>query len=96
MSDLFSWTSPTQTSPLKDRFPAVGFVPCPGEPDTAKHVVGIVQRTAKALTEISDVLRGTGEGDWKGRHADAFRAQFDDDFLPPSTRPWPTPSSWRP
>ncbi|WP_328552952.1 MULTISPECIES: hypothetical protein [unclassified Streptomyces] len=82
MSDLFSWTSPTQTSPLKDRFPAVGFVPCPGEPNTAKHVAGIVQRTAKALTEISDVLRGTGEGDWEGRHAEAFRAQFDDDFLP--------------
>lgn len=82
MSDLFSWTSPTQTSPLKDRFPTVGFVPCPGEPHTAKHVAGIVQRTAEALTEISDVLRGTGEGDWKGRHAEAFREQFDDDFLP--------------
>ncbi|MFD5818426.1 hypothetical protein [Streptomyces sp. NPDC127038] len=82
MSDLFAWPSPTQTSPLKDCFPAVGFVPCPGEPHAAGHVAGIVQRTAKALTEISDVLHGTGEGDWKGRHAEAFREQFDDDFLP--------------
>jgi hypothetical protein len=82
VSDLFSWTSPTQTSPLKDQFPAIEFVPCPGEPHTAKHVAGIVQRTAKALDEISDVLHGTGEGDWKGRHAEEFRKQFDDDFRP--------------
>jgi hypothetical protein len=41
-----------------------------------------VQRTAKALDEISDVLHGTGEGDWKGRHAEEFRKQFDDDFQP--------------
>lgn len=82
MSDLFAWPSPTQTSPLKDLFPAVGFVPCPGEPHTAEHVAGIVQRTAEALNEISDVLHGTGEGDWKGRHAESFREQFDDDFRP--------------
>ncbi|WP_369387892.1 WXG100 family type VII secretion target [Streptomyces sp. CG1] len=82
MSDVFSWVSPTQTSPLKDRYPALEFVPCPGDPHTAKHVAGIVQRTAKALHEISDVLHGTGEGDWKGRHADAFREQFDDNFRP--------------
>lgn len=82
MSDLFPCTSPTLTSPLRDRFPALGFVPCPGDPHTAKHVANIVQRTAKALHEISDVLHGTGEGDWQGRHAEAFRKQFDDDFRP--------------
>ncbi|MFD5236008.1 putative T7SS-secreted protein [Streptomyces tendae] len=74
--------SPTQTSPLKDRFPALGFVPCPGDPHTAKHVANIVQRTAKSLDEISDALHGTDDADWKGRHADAFREQFDDDFRP--------------
>ncbi|MFF4306411.1 hypothetical protein [Streptomyces sp. NPDC001601] len=42
----------------------------------------IVRRTADALHEISDVLHGTGEGDWKGRHAEAFRERFDDDFRP--------------
>lgn len=82
MSDLFTWTSPTQTSPLKDQFPALEFVPCPGDPHTAKHVANIVQRTAKALDDISDALHGTGEADWKGRHAYAFREQFDDDFRP--------------
>ncbi|MGW7277254.1 putative T7SS-secreted protein [Streptomyces sp. NPDC054844] len=82
MSDPFSWLSPTQTSPLKDRFPALEFVPCPGDPRTAKHVANIVQRTAKALDEIADALHGTDDADWKGRHADAFREQFDDDFRP--------------
>ncbi|MEU8745271.1 putative T7SS-secreted protein [Streptomyces parvulus] len=82
MSDPFSWLSPTQTSPLKDRFPALEFVPCPGDPQTAKHVANIVQRTARALDEIADALHGRGDADWKGRHADAFREQFDDDFRP--------------
>lgn len=82
MSDPFAWGSPAQTSPLKDQFPALEFVPCPGEPHTAKQVAGIVKRTAKALDEISDVLHGTGEGDWKGRHAEEFRKKFDDDFRP--------------
>ncbi|WP_282704238.1 putative T7SS-secreted protein [Streptomyces sp. CC219B] len=82
MSDPFSWTSPTQTSPLKDQYPALEFVPCPGDAHSAKHVANIVQRTAKALDEISDALHGTGEADWKGHHADAFREQFDDDFRP--------------
>ncbi|MGW4922579.1 WXG100 family type VII secretion target [Streptomyces parvulus] len=82
MSDPFSWLSPTQTSPLKDRFPALEFVPCPGDPQTAKHVANIVQRTARALDEIADALHGRDDADWKGRHADAFREQFDDDFRP--------------
>ncbi|MFB7654900.1 MULTISPECIES: putative T7SS-secreted protein [unclassified Streptomyces] len=82
MSDPFSWLSPTQTSPLKDRFPALEFVPCPGDPHASKHVANIVQRTAKSLDEISDALHGTDDADWKGRHADAFREQFDDDFRP--------------
>ncbi|MFE3162755.1 hypothetical protein [Streptomyces sp. NPDC059224] len=42
----------------------------------------IVRRTADALHEMSDVLHGTGEGDWKGRHAEAFRERFDADFRP--------------
>lgn len=82
MSDPFSCLSPTQTSPLKDRFPALEFVPCPGDPRASKHVANIVQRTAEALDEISDALHGTDDADWKGRHADAFREQFDDDFRP--------------
>ncbi|MGW2765202.1 hypothetical protein [Streptomyces sp. NPDC001275] len=82
MTDLFAWTSPTQTSPLRRRFKALEFVPCPGDPRTAKHVADIVQRTAKSLDEISQVLHGTGKGDWRGRHAEAFRAQFEDDFRP--------------
>ncbi|MFE1035016.1 putative T7SS-secreted protein [Streptomyces sp. NPDC058807] len=73
---------------MKDRFPALEFVPCPGDPQTSKHVANIVQRTAKALDEISDALHGTDEADWKGRHANAFREQFDD------TSPRTSPACW--
>ncbi|MFJ9346845.1 hypothetical protein [Streptomyces sp. NPDC101237] len=41
-----------------------------------------MRRTADALHEISDVLHGTGQGDWKGHHAEAFRERFEDDFQP--------------
>lgn len=82
MSDLFSWPSPTQCSPLREEFTALGFVPCPGDPHAARQVADIVRRTADALHEISDVLHGTGEGDWKGHHAEAFRKRFEDDFRP--------------
>lgn len=73
---------PTESSPLKDSFPALEFVPCPGEPGNAQRVAEVVTRTAKALGQISDVLHGTGEGDWKGKHAEEFRRQFDDNFRP--------------
>ncbi|WP_411098098.1 putative T7SS-secreted protein [Streptomyces sp. x-45] len=63
-------------------FPALGFVPCPGDHTVADDVAKTVRRTAKALVEISDVLHGTGVGDWKGKAAEAFREKFDDEFRP--------------
>ncbi|MGW9327588.1 hypothetical protein [Streptomyces koyangensis] len=77
------WTpDPTSHSTLIDRFPALGFVPCPGDAPEAAHITAIVTRTAKALEDISDVLHGTKDGDWVGKHANAFREQFDDNFRP--------------
>ncbi|WP_250301308.1 hypothetical protein [Streptomyces sp. A 4/2] len=75
-------SDPTYNSPLLVRFPALGFVPCPGDAPEAKHITAIVTRTAKALDGISNVLHGTGDGDWQGKHAEAFREQFDDNFRP--------------
>ncbi|MGW0731938.1 putative T7SS-secreted protein [Streptomyces sp. NPDC002851] len=63
-------------------FPALGFVPCPGDFTVADDVAKTVRKTAKALVEICQVLHGTGAGDWKGKAAEAFRAEFDDEFRP--------------
>ncbi|MEU6763837.1 putative T7SS-secreted protein [Streptomyces sp. NPDC046853] len=63
-------------------FPALGFVPCPGDHVVADDVAKTVRRTAKALGEICHVLHGTGVGDWKGKTAESFRETFDDEFRP--------------
>ncbi|MBT2906904.1 WXG100 family type VII secretion target [Streptomyces cellulosae] len=63
-------------------FPALGFVPCPGDHSVADDVAKTVRRTAKALVEICQVLQGTGVGDWEGKAAKAFREKFDDEFRP--------------
>ncbi|MEU3084192.1 putative T7SS-secreted protein, partial [Streptomyces albidoflavus] len=63
-------------------FPALGFIPCPGDHRAADDVAKTVRRTAKALVEICQVLHGTGAGDWEGKAAEAFREKFDDGFRP--------------
>ncbi|WBB57807.1 hypothetical protein O7599_19190 [Streptomyces sp. WMMC500] len=63
-------------------YPALGFVPCPGDQSVASDVAGTVRGTARALGEVQQVLHGTGVGDWKGKAAEAFRDTFDGDFRP--------------
>lgn len=63
-------------------FSSLGFMPCPGDVRGAEDVARVVGRTARALSEISHVLHGTGPGDWKGKAAEAFREKFEDDFRP--------------
>ncbi|MDT0269161.1 hypothetical protein RM844_23010 [Streptomyces sp. DSM 44915] len=41
-----------------------------------------VRSTTTALSDIVALLRGTGQGQWRGQSAEAFRARFDDDFKP--------------
>ncbi|UED86586.1 hypothetical protein K4G22_22305 [Streptomyces profundus] len=41
-----------------------------------------VRSTTTALGDIVALLRGTGQGQWRGRSAEAFRERFDDDFKP--------------
>ncbi|MFE0132463.1 putative T7SS-secreted protein [Streptomyces sp. NPDC059037] len=67
---------------LLEDFPALGFVPCPGDHTVADDVAKKVGTTAKALTEICHVLHGSGVGDWKGKAAEGFREKFDDEFRP--------------
>lgn len=70
------------TAAKPEDFPALGFVPCPGDRTVADEVAKTVRRTAKALVEICQVLHGTGVGDWEGKAAEAFREKFDDEFRP--------------
>ncbi|MER6147883.1 putative T7SS-secreted protein [Streptomyces hirsutus] len=70
------------TAAKPEDFPALGFVPCPGDHTVADEVAKTVRRTAKALVEICQVLHGTGVGDWEGKAAEAFREKFDEEFRP--------------
>ena len=45
-------------------FPALGFVPCPGDHAVAADVARTVRRTAKALVEVCQVLHGTELADF--------------------------------
>jgi hypothetical protein len=63
-------------------FPALGFVPCPGDQIQAESVAQVVQLAAKALEEVDHALRGAADGDWRGEAARAFREMLAHDFRP--------------
>ncbi|KAB8169715.1 hypothetical protein FH609_005310 [Streptomyces sp. 3MP-14] len=64
------------------QYPALGFVPCPGRQSAIDHVAEQVRSTTTALGDIVALLRGAGQGQWRGQSAEAFRERFDDDFKP--------------
>ncbi|MEV6313919.1 putative T7SS-secreted protein [Streptomyces sp. NPDC051776] len=70
------------SAPTIDKFPVLGFVPCPGDYETVKKTASTIRATSDALGEISRVLRGADKGDWRGKAAEAFRALLADDFRP--------------
>ncbi|WP_425336650.1 putative T7SS-secreted protein [Streptomyces profundus] len=79
-----SWSLPAAPSPEQEAdYPALGFVPCPGDEPTATGIAQDVRQTATTLSDIVFLLSGTaGPGQWRGRSAEAFRESFDDDFRP--------------
>lgn len=81
---MTSWhqVGPGHTEEARARFPAIGFDPCPGDQRAAEYVAGVVRRAARSLDEISQVLNGRGDGEWRGKAAEEFRRQFNDDFRP--------------
>ncbi|MEV7842327.1 hypothetical protein AB0O77_34790, partial [Streptomyces albidoflavus] len=81
---------------LDTKFPAIGFAPCPGDLRTAERVAKIVRKTARALSDIAHVLNGTGRGEWRGKAAEAFREQFDEDFRPKVIAPLPGVTETKP
>ncbi|KAB8158907.1 hypothetical protein FH609_019855 [Streptomyces sp. 3MP-14] len=79
-----SWSFPVAPSPEQEAdYPALGFVPAPGDEPTAARIAQDVRQTATVLGDIVFLLSGTsGPGQWRGRSAEAFRENFDDDFRP--------------
>ncbi|MGW6270833.1 putative T7SS-secreted protein [Streptomyces sp. NPDC055060] len=70
------------SAPTIDDFPALEFVPCPGQHDAVEKVADSISEAAKALGEIRRVLRGADGGDWRGKAAIGFRELLDDEFRP--------------
>ncbi|RMI36847.1 putative T7SS-secreted protein [Streptomyces triticirhizae] len=79
-----NWPAPSVEPDYEQasQYPALGFVPCPGHTDAIDSVASEVRSTTTALSDIVALLRGTGDGQWRGRSAEAFRERFDDDFKP--------------
>lgn len=70
------------SAPSIEAFPALGFIPCPGDHDAVDRVADAIRETTGALGEIRRVLRGADDGEWRGKAAIAFRELLDDDFRP--------------
>jgi hypothetical protein len=79
-----NWSLPVTPSPEQEAdYPALGFVPCPGDEPTATRVAEIVRETATALDDICYLLNSrTGRDQWRGQTAEAFRESVEDDFRP--------------
>ncbi|MEU1115824.1 MULTISPECIES: putative T7SS-secreted protein [unclassified Streptomyces] len=70
------------SAPTVEDFPALEFVPCPGNHEEVEKVAGSIRGAATALGEIRRVLRGADDGEWRGKAAIAFRELLDDEFRP--------------
>ncbi|MDT0343098.1 coiled-coil domain-containing protein [Streptomyces litchfieldiae] len=68
--------------PHIDDFPALGFVPCPGDQTSMDSVADTFGRTTEVLAEVNAVLTGAEEGEWRGRTAREFRRMLREDFQP--------------
>lgn len=63
-------------------YPTLGFDPSPGDTEAVSSIVTTLSNVYDAMNEISNVLRGADEGEWRGQAAIAFRDLMDDDVRP--------------
>lgn len=70
------------SEPTIDDFPALGFIPCPGDTDAMDAIADAFSDTAGRLEEVNAVLSGADEGEWRGLTAVAFRDMLDGDLRP--------------
>lgn len=67
---------------MSGSFPSLGFDPAPGDVFIAGGVTRSVAETARALEEMSALLGGAADGEWRGEAAIAFRDVLSDDLRP--------------
>ncbi|KAA1372230.1 putative T7SS-secreted protein [Aeromicrobium fastidiosum] len=63
-------------------YPHLGFDPVGSDERTSDEISRDLRATVNRLAEVDDVLRGSGQQDWQGRTADAFRASVDEELRP--------------
>lgn len=63
-------------------YPHLGFDPTPGDVEEVTSLAQTLRGVAEAMAEISSVLHGAGDGEWRGQAAVAFRDMLDDDLRP--------------
>jgi hypothetical protein len=70
------------TAPTQADFPALGFVPCPGDSEAMDAIQSAFSDTAGRLEEVCAVLTGADAGEWVGLTAIAFRDVLDGELRP--------------
>lgn len=63
-------------------YPTLGFDPTPGDTYKVSTLTSTLSNVSVAMNEISNVLHGAADGDWRGDAAMAFRDLLDDDLRP--------------
>jgi hypothetical protein len=63
-------------------FSALGFDPAPGDVSQGEQMARRLRSATTALEQIKDVLAGTGDQQWEGRTADAFRGAMAEELRP--------------
>ncbi|GAA4117281.1 hypothetical protein GCM10022215_17740 [Nocardioides fonticola] len=67
---------------MTHRYPHLGFDPVASDETTAAEVAGRLRTTVDRLAEVDAVLSGTGDQQWVGRTAEAFRDSVRDELRP--------------
>jgi len=63
-------------------YPTLGFDPAGGDVEAVADLAETLRTAATALSEMSDVLHGAADGEWRGAAARAFRDLLDNDLRP--------------
>jgi hypothetical protein len=66
----------------KASYPTLGFDPAPGDTDAVTSIASTLRTVHGAMNEISNVLHGAADGEWRGKAARRFRDLLDDDVRP--------------
>lgn len=69
-------------------YPTLGFDPVGNDEATSREIATKLRTTTNRLLEVKDVLSGTGDQEWQGRTAVAFRDSVDGELRPRVEDAW--------